>query len=228
MDWRKRHRHQDTDKGVTLSTNDTVTIAAPNFQTAAFTIEGSAPYVAHKFSQKARLTMMQKQAAGSTARGKKVREARDFEADYQSAMHVSADGWTGIPAPAFRNAMISACRAAGFVMTRAKLSVFVEPDGFDADDGTPLVRITKGEPEVHEGYARNETGVVDIRVRPMWREGWQAVVRVTFDADMLTVTDIANLLARAGLQVGVGEGRPDSKKSAGMGWGTFRIAEGTP
>jgi hypothetical protein len=169
---------------------------------------------------------MEKQAAGSTARGKNTRAARDFEADYRGAMHVSTDGWAGIPAPAFRNAMISACRAAGFVMTRAKLAVFIEPDGFDADDGTPLVRIAAGEPEMHEGYARNETGVVDIRVRPMWREGWRAQVRVTFDADMLGLVDVANLLARAGLQVGVGEGRPDSKKSAGVGWGTFRVVNG--
>jgi len=36
---------------------------------------------------------------------------------------------------------------------------------------------------------------------------------------------LTNLLARAGLQVGIGEGRPDSKNSAGMGWGLFQIEE---
>jgi hypothetical protein len=48
---------------------------------------------------------------------------------------------------------------------------------------------------------------------------------VRFDADQFTLRDIANLLLRAGMQVGVGEGRPDSKKSCGMGWGTFEIKE---
>jgi len=57
----------------------------------------------------------------------------------------------------------------------------------------------------------------------MWREGWEAVVHITFDADMLTATDVANLLSRAGMQVGIGEGRPDSKSSCGMGWGTFAV-----
>jgi len=28
-----------------------------------------------------------------------------------------------------------------------------------------------------------------------------------------------------GLQVGIGEGRPDSKNSAGMGWGMFTIED---
>jgi hypothetical protein len=52
---------------------------------------------------------------------------------------------------------------------------------------------------------------------------WSATLRVKFDADQFTVTDVVNLLSRAGGQVGIGEGRPDSKESAGMGWGTFRI-----
>jgi hypothetical protein len=41
---------------------------------------------------------------------------------------------------------------------------------------------------------------------------------------MFSLDDISNLLMRVGLQVGLGEGRPDSKKSAGMGWGTFEIS----
>jgi len=36
---------------------------------------------------------------------------------------------------------------------------------------------------------------------------------------------VTNLLARMGMQVGIGAGRPDSTDSAGMGWGTFRIAK---
>ncbi len=202
-----------------------VEIKAPNLQTIEVAIEGTAPYVQNKFSEKSRQLMRQTQEAGSAGRGKKPRDAKDFQACYENAKHKAKGGWVGIPAPAFRNAMISACRIVGFQMTRAKLAVFVEADGFDEGDGTPLVKITKGEPTYHEGYVRNESGVVDIRPRPMWREGWQAIVRVTYDVDMFAQQDVINLLARAGYQVGVGEGRPDSKKSAGMGWGTFQIVK---
>ncbi|MFW6342879.1 MAG: hypothetical protein ACOC00_07655 [Halothiobacillaceae bacterium] len=166
---------------------------------------------------------METQAAGSTAKSKKKREARDFEADFHAAQHISEEGWVGIPAPAFRAALISACRLVGFQMTKAKLSIFVVADGIDADDGTPLVKLDAPPPEMHEGMVRNATGVADIRVRPMWRT-WGANVRLRWDADQFTLSDIVNLMDRAGLQVGIGEGRPDSSKSAGMGWGQFEVA----
>ena len=48
-------------------------------------------------------------------------------------------------------------------------------------------------------------------------------MRIRFDADMFSAADVANLMNRVGAQVGIGEGRPDSKNSAGMGWGLFSI-----
>lgn len=205
-----------------MTVKTSVTITPPNFQHAVLKIIGTAPYVQNKFSTKTRNELKEKHQAGSTAKKGKKREAKDFQRCYEEALHKAKEGWFGMPAPAFRNAMISACRIAGFAMTRAKLSIFVEADGFDFEDGTPLVRITKGEPRYSEMTVRNETGVVDIRPRPMWDE-WEAILRIRYDADQFTLTDIVNLLHRAGIQVGIGEGRPDSKKSNGMGWGTFRV-----
>lgn len=206
-----------------MKQEQSVTISAPNFQVAEFTIVGDAPYVQNKFSAKAKEMMHQTQAAGSTARKGKQRQAKDFDEVYRQAQHVAHDGWHGIPAASFRAALISACRLVGFQMTKAKLAVFIIADGFDADEGTPLVRITKGEPQYVEHMVRNATGVADLRARALWREGWEARLRVRFDADLFTMADVANLLLRAGQQVGVGEGRPDSKQSTGMGWGTFAI-----
>lgn len=198
-----------------------VTIKAPAFQTISLHLRGTAPYMQARFAEKARQQMRDKMLAGSTAKKGKARDPRDFEADYRGAMHLSNEGWHGIPASAFRNAAIDACRMAGFQMTRARMSVFVEADGFDALDGTPLVRI-EGEPESTEMMVRNETGVPDIRVRPMWRN-WSLTLRVTFDSDQFTASDVVNLYHRAGIQVGIGEGRPFSKKSNGMGFGLFEI-----
>lgn len=206
------------------STDLPVTIPAPRLVTVLFRIQGVAPYVQHKFSEKARRIIMETQMAGSQARSKRRREAKDFQAAFEGAQHISTDGWNGIPATAFRNAMIDSCRLVGFKMTVARLSVFVEADGFDVDDGSPLVRLIGERPEWHEGCVRNATGVVDVRVRPMWRR-WGAHVRITFDEDQFSVQDVTNLLARAGLQVGIGEGRPNSKSSNGQGWGLFRLAD---
>ena len=198
-----------------------VTIKPANIQTAEFNIKGTAPYVQARFSGKAMQAMMSKMAAGSTATKSRAKPARDFDDDYRQAMHISTEGWYGIPAGAFRQAMISACRLVGFKMTLAKLSIFVHADGFDKIDGIPLIRL-EGTPERADMAVRNATGVADIRVRPMWRE-WSAKVRVKYDADQFTLQDVTNLMQRVGMQVGIGEGRPDSRESAGLGWGTFEL-----
>lgn len=204
-------------------TSSVVQIKAPNIQTATFRIIGTAPLVQAKFSQKAKEMMMATQAAGSQAKSKKVREAKDFDAVCDGSVHYSRDGWVGIPAGAFRAAMISACRLVGFKMTLAKLSLFIEADGFDRDEGTPLVKLIAKKYRRVDLHVRNATGVIDIRSRPMWDE-WEADVKVRYDADQFSLTDVSNLMARVGTQVGLCEGRPDSKSSAGMGWGTFRLA----
>ena len=200
-----------------------VVIAAPNMMVATFRIYGTAPYVQNAFSHKTATQMLQAQQA-TKATSRKKKDPRDIEADFQGAMHKTEKGSYGIPAGAFRAAMISACRVAGFQMTKAKLSVFVVADGLDAADGTPLVHFDAGEPEMNKMHVRLESGVASIAIRPMWRE-WSCELKCKWDGDQFSSQDVANLLERAGQQVGIGEGRPDSKKSCGMGWGTFTLIE---
>jgi len=204
-------------------TAEVLGISPPNFKMAEFVIEGTTPYVQCKFSHKALEEMKATQEAGSQAKKGKKKEPKDFALCYEQAKHVSSDGWCGLPAPGFRNAMISACKLVGFHMTKAKLAVFVEADGFDRDDMSPLVKITTGEPEMSILPVRLATGVIDLRARPLWQPGWRSTLRIKFDADQFSLQDCANLLTRVGEQVGIGEGRHDSKKSNGQGWGCFKI-----
>lgn len=204
-----------------IKTEQSVTIAAPKFDVAHFEIIGTAPLVMAAFSEKARSKMRAKHEAGTTARTKKDREARDFAADCEAALHRMEDGQIGFPASAWRAAMIDACRLVGYKMTMAKMSVFVLADGIDKVSGQPLVRIN-GEYEQHVAATRNQTGVTDLRSRPMFRR-WSANLRLRWDGDQFKQADIANLLHRAGVQVGVGEGRPFSRESYGLGWGTFEL-----
>ncbi len=94
---------------------------------------------------------------------------------------------------------------------------------FDRDDGTSLVKITKGEPQYAEHAVRNDSGVADIRPRPIWAPGWEATVRIRYDAEQFSTEDVLNLMRRVGEQVGIGEGRPDSPNSCGLGWGLFAV-----
>ncbi len=199
-----------------------LTIPAPKFRTATFKLVGTAPYMQARFAQKAMNAMAEKMRAGSTAAKGKTRSARDFNDDFLQAQHISEDGWVGIPASAFRKAMISACRIVNFKMTLAKLSLFVERDGLDKVDGTPLVKLDAPPPEMSVMPVRNATGVMDLRARPQWRK-WGVTIRVRYDADQFLLADVTNLVNRVGCQVGIGEGRPDSRESAGMDMGTFEI-----
>jgi hypothetical protein len=196
-----------------------VVISAPKFSTMEILLQGTAPLVVARFSKKAEL--MAKMAEGSTAKSKKERLARDYDKEAEDARYRSGEGWEGVNAAAFRAGMISACRLVGFKMTLAKLSVFVEADGWDVQDGIPLVRVY-GKSETFTAHTRNATGVVDVRSRPMYRE-WAVKLCVRFDADQFTAQDVYNLVARVGGQVGLCEGRPDSKSSAGCGFGTFEV-----
>ena len=200
-----------------------IQITAPAFETLRFVIKGTAPLVIERFSKKAEL--MAKMQEGSTAKGKKVREARDYEKDAEEARYrADGEGWEGVNAAAFRAGMISACRLVGFKMTLAKLSVFVEADGFDKADGLPLVRIY-GKSQTFTAHTRNATGVVDVRSRPQYRD-WACALRIKYDKSQFKRDDVMNLIARVGGQVGIGAGRPDSKSSAGCGWGTFEVVGG--
>lgn len=199
-----------------------VTIKAPAFDTAEFEIVGTAPLVIHRFSAKVKQEMLTKMETGKAASSKKVREARSTDDLFEEARYRSPEGWDGFQAGAVRKAMISACRLVNFKMTLAKLSVFVEADGYDElEPQIPLIRIY-GKPVKQLDMARVETGQPYITSRAAYHK-WSSRVRIRFDTDQFTLEDIANLLTRVGLQVGLGEGRPDSTNSAGMSWGLFEV-----
>ena len=204
-------------------------ISAPNLKVAIFRIRGTLPLVTNAFSRRVFEELKHEHELGDEGkkkRGKKKKQPKDFKRCYEEAKHKSRQGWCGIPCVAFRWALVKACSIVGFPMTQAKMGVFIEEDGFDKQDGMPLVKITKGNPRYVEHIVRVGSGlnkVPDIRARPMWNEGWEATLRIKYDADMIKPEMIANLIMRAGVQVGVCEGRPSSDKSVGMGWGCFEI-----
>jgi len=199
-----------------------VKITPPNIQHAAFKLLGLGPMAVNRFSEKAQRGMEETQRAGKTSQSKKKREPKQFEELFEAARYQAAEGWDGIHAAALRNAMISACSIVDFKMTRAKKGIFIKPEGFDAQDGTPLIRIWGPPPVMWIAPVRNADGSFDLRPRPRWDE-WELHPHIEYDADMFTLSDITNLVMRVGFQVGLGEGRPDSKRSAGIDYGHFRI-----
>jgi hypothetical protein len=99
--------------------------------------------------------------------------------------------------------------------------ISVVPDGFDASDGLPLIRI-EGEPEMWVASTRNANGSIDLRVwTRFWK--WRMHPHIQYDTSKLDVAELVELLVRAGEQVGIGQGRPLSAKSCGIGYGKFKV-----
>lgn len=192
-------------------------------------IEGTSPYVQENFGPDAVEAIRNNQLKGSLGDAKKgkKRSPKDFEKCYQDMFYRPIGAkWYAIPACAIRAAMIDVCRMAGVVMTMAKRGIWVEADGM-SEEKKPLIRITKGEPSRFEQAVWLANGNPDIRIRPMWDPGWQAEVRIKFDASYFTGDDIMNLLMQAGEVEGIGAGRNTSSGCAGLGWGCFAIVPGS-
>ncbi len=199
-------------------------IQAPNMETVILHIRGTTPYVQNKFSGRIQQEIADKQAEGSKlAKAGKAKKPKDFKRLYKECQHIEREkGWNGIPAKAFRDAMIDACRLVDFKMVMAKITIWVEAEGY-SHENTGLVRIRKSKPEFFKTAVRNTGGGMDIRARAMFAVGWECTVKVRFNADVFQAEDIANLMMHAGLCVGVGDGRDLSKKSNGMGWGNWML-----
>jgi len=206
-----------------------IVVTAPNYRDLLVKIVGTAPFVSNNFSEESKEQMKIAMTLGDQGKSAKgPRKPKDFEAGYRGSMHVSTQGWQGIPMISFRAAMVRACSMAKVEMTKAKQAFFVLADGQEVGSGKPLVKITKGEPQRFEEYVRNDGGKPDIRARALWEPGWEAVLQIQYDADFASQQTVLNILHRAGTSVGVGAGRPFSTNSVGQGWGTFRIKTVTP
>lgn len=219
----KKHRANGSGDTGSGEPQGRLVVKRPNLVESTFHIFGTSPYLQNKFSG-TKLQKMLKNQQVSQGTSKKSKTPRDIDAEFEGAIHRLPDGGYGIPAPGIRNALIDACRVAGLVMTKAKLSIFVKEDGFDPDDGMPLVRLIAGDPEVSMLPVRLPKGEASVAIRPMWKQ-WEADVTLRWDSDQFDQENVANLLERAGQQVGTGEGRHNSKKSNGLGYGCFSLMQ---
>lgn len=200
-----------------------VVITPPKMARATVKIVGTAPYLQNRFSAENRDKMLETQKAGSAAkRTRKAKAPKDFEKVYRGSMHISQEGWHGIPATALRNAMIDACRLTEMDMIRAKMCIFIIAQGLDAENLEPLIKID-GKPQMHIERVKIGIASTDLAARALFPK-WSAKFEIEWDDDVFKAQDVVNLLARAGWQVGIGAGRPLSKTSGGTGKGTFKVS----
>lgn len=183
------------------------------------TLIGDSPLIVHAWSHKAKREMLDKQM--KTA--KPAKEPKSPTADYEASMYRLADGGFGFPSVAFKAAAVTAgTSVAGITKIQARQAFHILGEDVDisgAFDGSKsrvnLARIGGGNPQMREDMVRVGMGTADLRYRAEFPE-WHAKVLVRYNANVLSESQILNLLNTAGFAVGVGEWRPEKDGSYGM------------
>lgn len=188
----------------------TVVIEIPPvvIRTMPIRIVGDSPLISHKWSDKAKQMMLDKQMGKAVPK----KAPKDPEQEYRDSLYEHPDGGYGFPSVAFKAAAVSACRSVdGIKMTEARAAFHVPGE---------LVKID-GTPEMREDMVRIGMGTADIRYRGEFKE-WSATLMIRFNENVLTPSQIVNLFNVAGFGVGIGEWRPEKDGSYGM----FHVALG--
>ena len=124
---------------------------------------------------------------------------------------------------AFKNAAVTAgTSVAGLTKIQARQAFHIlgeDADIHGAFEGSKsrvnLVRIEGVRPAMREDMVRVGMGTADLRYRPEFSE-WHAKLLVRYNANVLSESQILNLLNVAGFAVGVGEWRPEKDGQYGM------------
>lgn len=174
-------------------------------------IKGVSPLIVHKWSEKAKREIADKQAG--KAKNKK-HDIREPEVDFEQAKHVSPEGWEGFPAAGFKAAMIRGAKMIGLVMKDTQTAFFIKADC----EETQLVRIN-GESRMRTDMVRVGMGSADIRYRPEYPE-WDADLQIEFNEGIVSLDQIYQLVKAAGYGCGIGEMRPEKTK---FNYGRFEL-----
>lgn len=180
-------------------------------------IRGESPLISHKFSEKAKREMREKQQ-GAKARAKKDAKEPEQEAHDATYWLERPDGVLvpAMPAVSFKAAIVGAARLfEGVTMTELRRSVFVH--GIGPEQLVPIeATITMREDTVRIGM-----GTVDLRYRnQLWP--WETTIQVEYVPSLIDPQSVVALVDAAGMG-GIGEWRPSSPKSNSGTYGRFHV-----
>jgi hypothetical protein len=171
-------------------------------------VVGVSPFLAHRFSEEAQEAIAVAQSGAH--RGKKPPRAPEREFDL--AQYRTPDGRHGVPAAAFKRAVVAAVRyVEGLTMTKVEGALQIP--------GSILPFAEHSEPVMQADRVVIGRGTTSIAYRARYDQ-WSVDVPVRFQEDVISPEQLANLFQIAGFSVGVGDWRPACKGSFGM----FQVA----
>lgn len=186
------------------SVGSPIVLPKPAIQTIKLRLVGDAPLIVHRWSEKARRMMLDKQM-GKASAGKQHKVP---EEDYRESLYTLPDGRYGFPAIGFKCAAIEACTSLGkSVITKVAARQAFHVVG----EMVPI----EGEPRMREDMVRVGMGTADIRFRGEFPE-WACDLYVRHNARVLSAEQVVNLFNVAGFAVGIGEWRPEKNGQYGL------------
>ncbi len=192
------------------ASNVKIVINPPNFQQVKLKVTGLTPLIQNKMKE----SILKDMEDVRTGKAKKsTRKAVDPKKEYLKSSYIQDDGSFGFPASAFKQCAVRAGKGLGLAMTDTRTLFFVLPNAPDGE----CVAIKSKKPLLRKDPVNVKTGK-DLRFRPEFRN-WKADLLIKFDADRITIEQIANLLNHGGQTVGVGEWRPEKNGT----FGTFEV-----
>lgn len=174
-----------------------------NIQRLIIRLVGDSPLICHRWSEKAKREMLQKQMK----KAKTAKEAKDPEQDFLSSLYALPDGKYGFPVVAFKAAAVNACsHVDGVTKVEARGAFHINGE---------MVTLEGSEPSMREDMVRIAMGTADIRYRGEFKT-WSTQLDIRYNANVLSAEQIINLFNTAGFAIGVGEWRPQKNGSYGM------------
>ncbi len=183
-------------------------------ETIKVPIIGTASLIVHNWSAKAKQQMLDAQQGRKTPK-----QVRDPEADYQSSLYRTDDGY-GFPVIAFKAATVGASRFYGKSVPMTVLRQGLFMTGAPSADRSQLLTPITGEPKMREDMGRVGMGGTDLRYRAEFLD-WSAVLTVAYVQSMLSRESVLSLIDAGGMGVGVGEWRPEKRRQNG----TYQVDE---
>lgn len=218
-----------------------IAIEPLKFDVAVLQIVGIRPLIVHAWDPKTQAEMLAKQMKLAT-KGAKQR-TRNPKDEYEAALYRIPEelgGGYGVPAAAFKQCFVDACRHTDIAMTYAVgafhvrgVEVELPPIDLRDEEGNSIelgektmemIPIFGDKPKMRMDMVRLESGTADMRFRPYFKN-WYCLVPVQIAKGTLTVQQVSDLANRAGFHCGICEWRPFSKKSKNGSYGMFRVAQ---
>lgn len=182
---------------------ETANIPPMNIREAVVDIEGDSPLIVHAWSQKAKQQILDKQMK----KGAQAKEAKDPDALYEECFHRCDDGAYGFPAVAFKSAAVDACsQVSDMTKVNARAAFHIQGQ---------MVPLRYDKINRREDMVKIAMGTADVRIRPEF-ETWGATLNIRYNANVISLDQLATLFDVAGFGVGIGEWRPQRDGSNGM------------